>query len=78
MDPFARRWLDLLCFCLSGLPADGTVTAEMAMMFGERLALSGSKSCSESRLEVLQAHGGDGLSCGWRHVATNARLQELI
>ena len=53
MDPFARRWLDLLCFCLSGLPADGTVTAEMAMMFGERLALSGSKSCSESRLEVL-------------------------
>ena len=28
-------WLDLLCFCLSGLPSDGTVTAEMAMMFGE-------------------------------------------
>lgn len=29
------NWLDLLCFCLSGLPADGTITAEMAMMMGE-------------------------------------------
>ena len=34
-DKFARNWLDLLCFCLSGLPADGTITAEMAMMMGE-------------------------------------------
>ena len=34
-DRFARNWLDLLCFCLSGLPADGTITAEMAMMMGE-------------------------------------------
>ena len=32
---FGRNWLDLLCFCLSGLPADGTITAEMAMMMGE-------------------------------------------
>lgn len=32
---FARNWLDLLCFCLSGLPASGTITAEMAMMMGE-------------------------------------------
>jgi phytoene dehydrogenase-like protein len=23
-DTFTRNWLDLLCFCLSGLPADGT------------------------------------------------------
>jgi phytoene dehydrogenase-like protein len=34
-DKFARNWLDLLCFCLSGLPTDGTITAEMAMMMGE-------------------------------------------
>jgi len=34
-DEFARNWLDLLCFCLSGLPTDGTITAEMAMMMGE-------------------------------------------
>ena len=34
-DPFARNWLDLLCFLLSGLPADGTSAAEMAFMFAE-------------------------------------------
>jgi phytoene dehydrogenase-like protein len=34
-DKFAQNWLDLLCFCLSGLPASGTITAEMAMMMGE-------------------------------------------
>ena len=34
-SPFTRNWLDLLCFCLSGLNSDGTITAEMAMMFAE-------------------------------------------
>lgn len=34
-DPFIRNWLDLLCFLLSGLPASGTVGAEMAFMFAE-------------------------------------------
>jgi carotene isomerase len=34
-DPFVRNWLDLLCFMLSGLPASGTVCAEMAFMFAE-------------------------------------------
>lgn len=34
-DPFIKNWLDLLCFMLSGLPASGTVTAEMAFMFAE-------------------------------------------
>uniref|UniRef100_A0A7S1ZJG6 Amine oxidase domain-containing protein n=1 Tax=Ditylum brightwellii TaxID=49249 RepID=A0A7S1ZJG6_9STRA len=34
-DKFTKNWLDLLCFCLSGLPAAGTITAEMAMMMGE-------------------------------------------
>jgi hypothetical protein len=32
---FLKNWIDLLCFCLSGLPANGTITAEMAMMMGE-------------------------------------------
>mmetsp|Transcript_26822 Transcript_26822/g.58177 ORF Transcript_26822/g.58177 Transcript_26822/m.58177 type:complete len:593 (-) Transcript_26822:1596-3374(-) len=35
VDKFTRNWLDLLCFCLSGLPADGTITAEMGLMMGE-------------------------------------------
>jgi hypothetical protein len=33
--PFIRNWLDLLCFLLSGLPANGTLTAEVAFMFDE-------------------------------------------
>lgn len=27
-DPFVRNYLDLLCFLLSGLPANGTIAAE--------------------------------------------------
>lgn len=34
-DPFIRNWMNLLCFLLSGLPAEGTSTAEMAFMFAE-------------------------------------------
>ncbi len=34
-DDFIRNWLNLLCFMLSGLPADGTSAAEMAFMFRE-------------------------------------------
>lgn len=31
-DPFIRNWLDLLSFLLSGLPANGTIAAEVAFM----------------------------------------------
>ncbi|AFY66509.1 NAD(P)/FAD-dependent oxidoreductase [Geitlerinema sp. PCC 7407] len=34
-DPFIDRWLDMLCFLLSGLPADGTSAAEVAFMFAD-------------------------------------------
>lgn len=34
-DPFIQNWLDLLCFLLSGLPADSTSAAEMAFMFAD-------------------------------------------
>lgn len=34
-DPFLRNWLNLLCFLLSGLPADGTSAAEVAFMFAD-------------------------------------------
>ena len=34
-DPFIRNWLDLLSFLLSGLPANGTIAAEVAFMFNE-------------------------------------------
>ena len=34
-DKFILNWMDLLSFLLSGLPASGTVGAEMAFMFAE-------------------------------------------
>lgn len=34
-DRFLLNWLDLLCFLLSGLPANGTIAAEVAFMFNE-------------------------------------------
>ncbi|MCM1981278.1 phytoene desaturase family protein [Lyngbya confervoides] len=34
-DRFILNWLDLLSFLLSGLPASGTIGAEMAFMFAE-------------------------------------------
>ena len=32
-DPFIRNWLDLLCFLLSGLKADGTLSAEIVGIY---------------------------------------------
>ena len=40
-DPFIRNWLDLLSFLLSGLPADGTIAAEVAFMFAQASAVVG-------------------------------------
>lgn len=34
-NKFIRRWLDLLSFLLSGLPANGTIAAEMGFMLNE-------------------------------------------
>ena len=34
-DPFVLNWMNLLCFMLSGLPANGTLTAEIAFMFAD-------------------------------------------
>lgn len=65
-NKFARNWLDLLCFCLSGLPADGTITAEMAMMMGEfyepnaimDCPKGGAKSIVDALVRGLEKRGG--------------------
>lgn len=65
-DKFTRNWLDLLCFCLSGLPADGTITAEMAMMMGEfyepnaimDCPKGGAKSIVDALVRGLEKRGG--------------------
>ncbi len=34
-DPFIRNWLEMLCFLLSGLPADATSAAAVSFMFAD-------------------------------------------
>ena len=66
-DKFTRNWLDLLCFCLSGLPAQGTITAEMALMMGEfyepgavmDCPVSGAKAIVDALVRGIEKHGGN-------------------
>jgi phytoene dehydrogenase-like protein len=65
-DPFIRNWLDLLCFLLSGLPAQGTSAAEMAFMFADwyrpgvvlDYPIGGSAALVNALVKGLQAYGG--------------------
>ena len=66
-DPFIRNWMDLLSFLLSGLPADGTVGAEMAFMFAEwykpgvqlDYPLGGSGAIVDALVRGLTKRGGE-------------------
>ncbi|GLC40753.1 hypothetical protein PLESTB_000026100 [Pleodorina starrii] len=65
-DPFIRNWLDLLSFLLSGLPANGTIAAEVAYMFNEwyrpdcylEFPRGGSQALVEGLVGGLERHGG--------------------
>lgn len=65
-DPFTRNWLDLLCFLLSGLPADGTSAAEVAFMFADwyrpdgvlDYPVGGSGALVDALVQGLKRHGG--------------------
>jgi phytoene dehydrogenase-like protein len=65
-DPFIRNWLNLLCFLLSGLPANGTSAAEMAFMFADwyrpnvvlDYPIGGSGALIEALVRGLRRHGG--------------------
>lgn len=65
-DKFVRNWLDVLCFCLSGVPSDGTITAEMAMMMGEfydedaimDCPVGGAKSIIDALVRGIEKKGG--------------------
>jgi phytoene dehydrogenase-like protein len=75
---FTQNWLDLLCFCLSGLKADATITAEMAMMMGEFYGdeavmdcpKGGAKSIVEALVRGIEKHGGS--------VFLNSPVDEII
>ncbi len=65
-DPFVQNWLDLLCFLLSGLPADGTSAAEVAFMFADwyrpgvvlDYPVGGSGALVNALVRGLERHGG--------------------
>ena len=73
-DPFIRNYLDLLCFLLSGLPADGTIAAEVAFMFnvspGTALPVA---CCSQHHC----ATAGSGCMCSGLCVMESACSPEL-
>lgn len=63
-DPWVRRLIDLECFLLSGLKADGTIAPEVAFMFGERThsvidyPVGGSPAIVEALVRGLKRFGG--------------------
>ncbi|MEO0853406.1 MAG: NAD(P)/FAD-dependent oxidoreductase, partial [Cyanobacteria bacterium J06648_11] len=64
-DRWVRRLIDLECFLLSGLKAEGTIAAEMAFMFGERsnvgvdYPVGGSGAIVDALVRGLKRWGGE-------------------
>ena len=77
-DKFIRNWLDLLCFLLSGLPASGTVGAEMAFMFAEwykpgvklDYPVGGSGAIVDALVRGLTKRGGE--------IIYNAHVEQVL
>jgi phytoene dehydrogenase-like protein len=65
-DSFLLNYLDLLCWLLSGLPADGTITAEVAFMLEEwtnvdaklEFPIGGSQRLADALAECVTQRGG--------------------
>ena len=77
-DPFIRNWLDMLCFLLSGLPADGTSAAEVAFMFADwyrpgvvlDYPVGGSGALVDALVRGLKRHGGQ--------LMLNAHVEQVL
>ncbi|WP_371357447.1 phytoene desaturase family protein [Hydrocoleum sp. CS-953] len=75
-DPWVRRLIDLECFLLSGLKADGTVAPEVAFMFGERsnsvieYPIGGSAAIVDALVRGLERWGGE--------LRLNAHVEEIL
>ncbi len=77
-DPFIHRWMDMLCFLLSGLPADGTIAAEMAFMFAEwyqpnmvlDYPVGGAGAFVNVLVKGLEKHGG--------HLMLGAHVEQVL
>lgn len=77
-DRFLVDWLDLLCFLLSGLPANGTIAAEVAVMFNEwyrpnavlEFPKGGGQALVNALVQGLKKHGGK--------IQLKAHVEEVI
>ena len=75
-DPFVRRLIDLECFLLSGLKAQGTVAPEVAFMFGERThsvidyPTEGSGAIIAALVRGLTKYGGE--------LRLNAHVEQIL
>lgn len=65
-DEFGRNWLDMLCFLLSGLPAEGTISAAVAFMFADwyrpgvqlDFPMGGSQGLVNALIRGIEKYGG--------------------
>jgi len=77
-DPFIRNWLNLLCFLLCGLPADGISAAEVAFMFADwykpgvtlDYPIGGSGEVVDALTRGCQRYGGE--------LMLNAHVEEVL
>jgi len=75
-DPWVRRAIDLECFLLSGLKADGTIAPEVAMVLGERdrvgveYPVGGSGAIVAALVRGLQRWGGE--------LRLNAHVEQIL
>ncbi|GBF96586.1 carotene isomerase [Raphidocelis subcapitata] len=76
-DPFIKNWMNLLCFLLSGLPADGTIAAEVAFMFDQwyrpdcqlDFPVGGSQAMVQALVRGIEKRSG--------RVLTNAHVERI-
>lgn len=65
-DEFVQNWMNMLCFLLSGLPASGTLGAEVAFMFAEwykpgcqlEFPVGGSQAIADALVRGIEKRGG--------------------
>ncbi|QDZ39897.1 FAD-dependent oxidoreductase [Euhalothece natronophila Z-M001] len=75
-DPWVKRLIDLECFLLSGLKAEGTIAPEIAFMLGERSCvgveypIGGSGAIVEALIRGLKRWGGE--------IKLNAHVENIL
>lgn len=76
--PFIRNYLDLLCFLLSGLPASGTITAEVAFMLNEWLSPHASLEFPKGGSEAMVSALVRGVTKYGGTVRTNSHVEQIV